>query len=510
MSIRPLRVKELAEFFAILPDAESIPGLNIGWRPEDPEQFILSACSTLVTVVEDDDDDDNGKTVQFSHFSVKEYLASDRIAKSAPVSCFHILPKPAHRLLAKACLSVLLQLDHKTNFRNFPLVLYAAEHWVNHARFEDVSSYIQDAMDCLFDRNKPHLAAWIRLYDVENNWRPHNSFFCHHSAQLDVVPLYYAALCGFRDLAERLLDAHPQDVNARGGFHETPLLAALDEGHIDIALFLLDRDADPYVEPRGETGHSALYVASSRGYVEVLQSLIDRGADLNAECRGQLGLDTKWRPLLEATKNGRLEIARVLLKHGADMNHQDIKGNTPLSMALRLPNLDLAQFFLDHGANVNTLDMFGRTLLFNVSMEGLTSAVTLLLEYVMDVDPRSKRGWTPLHFAAAHGHLEVVRVLLDCGADVNAQTASRWTALHRAAYSGYLRVVKVLLKHGADPDAKNNEGQTALELAREAKRTNTIHLLSRRTGKMLEINRTPRIIPGPAESYNPADLWTYD
>jgi hypothetical protein len=50
-SIRPLSVEELAELFAILPDAEWSLRFNIGWRPMDPEKFILSACSTLVSMV---------------------------------------------------------------------------------------------------------------------------------------------------------------------------------------------------------------------------------------------------------------------------------------------------------------------------------------------------------------------------------------------------------------------------------------------------------------------------
>jgi len=48
VSIRPLRVEELAELFAIIPKADSTPEFNIGWRPQDPEEFILSTCTTLV------------------------------------------------------------------------------------------------------------------------------------------------------------------------------------------------------------------------------------------------------------------------------------------------------------------------------------------------------------------------------------------------------------------------------------------------------------------------------
>ena len=111
VSKRPLRVEELAELFAIKPDAGTVPTLDAACRPEDPEEFVLSACSTLVVVVKVN----YRRIVQFSHFSVKEYLISDRIAISDHVSLFCVQPRPAHALLARACLGVLLQLDGRVD-----------------------------------------------------------------------------------------------------------------------------------------------------------------------------------------------------------------------------------------------------------------------------------------------------------------------------------------------------------------------------------------------------------
>jgi hypothetical protein len=84
--------------------------------------------------------------VQFSHFSVKEYLTSERLATSSQdVSRYHITFETAHTILAQACVSVLLQLDDHDEQddveKNAPLAVYAAEYWVRHAQFEDVASY---------------------------------------------------------------------------------------------------------------------------------------------------------------------------------------------------------------------------------------------------------------------------------------------------------------------------------------------------------------------------------
>ena len=70
VAIRPLRAEELAELFAIEFDRGAGSSLKEGWRPESPEDAVLSACSTLIAVIENS----GSKIVQFSHFSVKEYL----------------------------------------------------------------------------------------------------------------------------------------------------------------------------------------------------------------------------------------------------------------------------------------------------------------------------------------------------------------------------------------------------------------------------------------------------
>jgi ankyrin repeat protein len=478
-SIRPLRVEELAELFAIQPYGDTTLGLNSGWRPEDPEEFILSVCSTLVSIANIRGE----RVVHFSHFSVREYLTSDRIANSLPVSHFHVLPKPAHTLLARACLSVLFELPHDMNITrlwNFPLAGYAAEHWVEHAQFEDVSSDIRDWVDCLFDRNKPHLDNWIWLYDGCHGSRYH---LPHHPRRVDQVPLYYAALFGFRDLVERLVVAHPGHVNSRGDYLGAPLNAAIYNGHVNIALFLLERGAD--VESRGWRGQTALYMSSSPGYTEVVQSLIDRGADPNTECDdwNDNYQVVKWTPLHVALRKGRMEIARVLLEHGADVNYQDKFGKSSLHLASRHRSNDLARLLLDHGANLNALDTWGETALHSASSYGKVEVVTLLLEYGANVDARSNPGRAPLHCAADAGHLEVVQVLLDHDADVNAHSRSRWTALHEAAFNGHLQVVNALMKRGADPNARTDQDETPFQVASQRRHTQIEQFLSEHTGE---------------------------
>jgi hypothetical protein len=77
VSIRPLptRVEELAEILAIQFDEEALPTFNREWHPAYAEETILSVCSSLIAIV----NRGGHQVVQFSHFSVKEYLTSERL-----------------------------------------------------------------------------------------------------------------------------------------------------------------------------------------------------------------------------------------------------------------------------------------------------------------------------------------------------------------------------------------------------------------------------------------------
>jgi hypothetical protein len=126
-----LRVDELAEVLAIDFDAPAhggIPQLNPHWRWADHHQAVLSTCSSLIAIVDEGD----SKVVQFSHYSVKEYLTSDRLAGSSwDISRYHIVLEPAHTIVAQACLGVLLHLDdgiNEDNVHEIRLVTYAAHY----------------------------------------------------------------------------------------------------------------------------------------------------------------------------------------------------------------------------------------------------------------------------------------------------------------------------------------------------------------------------------------------
>jgi hypothetical protein len=410
VAIRPLSVAELAELLAFDFDASAakggIPPLNSKWRWEDHEQAVLSTCSSLITIVPGR----HSPVVQFSHFSVKEFLLSDRLATSAKdISRYHIALEDANTLIAKACLGVLLRdLVDESDAATAPspLAFYAAEHWVAHAKVENVASHIRIGMESLFDPERPYFSAWIKLHDADNHtW----SGWLKSKIRPEARPLYHAAFIGFLEIVERLSHNYPQHVNVISGLGGTALHPASVEGHVEVVRSLLKCGAD--VDAQGAYDMSPLQLASLHGRLNVVQCLLDHGADANFQD------DIHRTPLSLAAEKGHVEIVRALLEHDADLKFRYNDGWTLIHRASHdnYPNGDpLVRLLLEHGADPNSRDNKCRTPLhltpFSFSPPRLEIA-RILLAHGANVDAEDDEGRTPLQVALAVGHAEMAQLL---------------------------------------------------------------------------------------------------
>ncbi|KAN0137681.1 Ankyrin repeat-containing domain protein [Lactarius tabidus] len=482
---RPLRVEELAAVLALDVDAGGIPKFNASWRRDDLEATVLSACSSLVSVV----NHDGSQVVQFCHLSVKEFLMSDRLGSTEDISQFHISHDSSHVILAQACLGVLLSVDHPTpedSAGDIPLSGYAYEHWLGHAKVGNVELQIKDALDRFFDLDRPHFAAFFRSSRSPFKLRFFKASSDEESKGVPVlspaVPFYFAAISGLSGLAERLIVAKKPQVIDFCGYKGTLLHLAASEGHINAVRQLLTHGADinshkDFATPphnasliRRENRLTPLHLAASEGHLDICQMLLERDADVRVHDDGR---DT---PLHLAASSHHLEITRILLKYNAEVNSRNEVGSTPLLIASSTGNLDILRLLLAHNADASVRDNRGRTPLHLATIRGHIEVARCLLELKADINVLDNRGLTPLHQASQGRQrgdpdiVQLVRLLLDNGADLHARDNRGNTPLHFAAPRGHLEITRMLLELKADVNSQDDEGSTPLQRASQVQR----------------------------------------
>ncbi len=216
-SARPLRLEEVAEAIAVKPGC----GLDfVEDRLFDPYE-ILTICSSLITI------SDEASEIRLAHYSVKEYLMSERIL-TGPRSAFATLEVPTNGNITKLCLTYLSLFDKpdslsEASLRDFPLLGYAAQYWYEHARIADEENGIDNLIvKFLNNKESSSLPNWLRISQPEGYYKE-PSF--REISEERRSPLYYASYCGLLSSARRLID-EGADVNAQGGRYGNALQAA--------------------------------------------------------------------------------------------------------------------------------------------------------------------------------------------------------------------------------------------------------------------------------------------
>src|SRR6266404_762906 len=408
VAARPLSVAELAELLAFDFDRAKggIPKFNSDWRWGDHEEAVLSTCSSLITVVPDDE----SPVVQFSHFSVKEFLMSDRLAMSTKdISRYHISLEGAHTVLAQASLGILLRDsdDEKSAFVT-SLAQYAADYLAIHARVEGIASRVRVGMESLFNPDEPYFERWVRLHAGGNACLGNTP-----DREPGARQLCFATFCGFYELVEHLILKYPRCASAHGGNFGTALHSASYVGRSRIVRSLLRHGVD--VDIRDYGNRTPLVYASIRGHCDVVQCLLDHGADVHS--RAIYG----FTPLNRAASYGHVDLIRILLEHNADVNVQDDDGLTPLHMAIGFHHgssrggyLQVVRLLLQHGANPNARDAKDQTPLHFVNWTRYSSKqdmTRILLEYGADIDVKDDEGRTPSEVALKNGEVELAQLI---------------------------------------------------------------------------------------------------
>ena len=194
---------------------------------------------------------------------------------------------------------------------------------------------------------------------------------------------------------------------------------------------------------------------------EVVQELVDRGFHFR---------NTAYRVSLKTVASeGRDEIVRLLLDHGADPQETGTAGETALHLALSANHISTAKILLEGGADPHFFDdpVIAGSAFSYAAEYASQDTMRFLLNYIdrVDIDRRGGHCGTALQLASSKGRKEIVSLLIDHGADVNANHSQYGTAIHQAASLGHLHVVRFLLHKGAYLNVASGDRGSALQAA---------------------------------------------
>ena len=220
------------------------------------------------------------------------------------------------------------------------------------------------------------------------------------------------------------------------------LFTAVEKGQIEQAIHSLDAGANINA-PLGDFWETPLMTAVTNDDLEMTRVLLDRGADVNVKT------ELDMTALLLACFSGKAEIARLLIAYGADTRYKwgDLD-ETLLITTARRGHTSILDFLLEAGADVEERNNIGFTALLAACYGGHPAAIHFLLERGADLHAKSD-SHTALALAALEGHLDTIRLLLDCGVDVNEITPNDATALEHARWGRQRKAIQLLQQAGA-------------------------------------------------------------
>jgi len=207
-------------------------------------------------------------------------------------------------------------------------------------------------------------------------------------------------------------------------------------------------------------GRTPLMRAAGWGRLEVAKLLLQHGAN-------------PGKAMHSAAVGGHVEMVELLLNSGAPVDAYRAWGMTPLYRAAEYGRTDVVEYLLSRGADANGSStspgapLFVAAGTYHAERDEIITIVKALLAHGAEPDPFGPGRYGPLHVAASMGRTEVVRLLLDAGADANARSDNGMTPLPYAVRARSVELVTLLVERGAEVNTVDASGRTPLLSASE-------------------------------------------
>ncbi|XP_029903255.1 ankyrin repeat domain-containing protein 6b isoform X2 [Myripristis murdjan] len=248
------------------------------------------------------------------------------------------------------------------------------------------------------------------------------------------------------------------------------LLIASHKGQADHVVQLINKGAKVAVT---KYGRSPLHLAAYKGHIEVVRILLKAGCDLDIQDDGE------QTALHRAAVVGNSDVIAALIQEGCALDRQDKDGNTALHEVSWHGFSQSVKLLVKAGANVHAKNKAGNTALHLACQNGHAQSSKVLLLGGSRPDSKNHAGDTCLHVAARYNHVAMIRTLLGAFCSVSEKNLAGDTPLHVAAALNHKKTVRLLLEAGADSRICNNAGQTALDQARDHNNPDVALLLTK-------------------------------
>ncbi|XP_041364259.1 ankyrin repeat domain-containing protein 50-like [Gigantopelta aegis] len=281
--------------------------------------------------------------------------------------------------------------------------------------------------------------------------------------------------------------------NSKAGFEKREkrrgirkLQDAIIEKNVTLVKEILESDFDVDFQYRGQT---ALQLAVREGNLEICRLLIERGADVNMR-------DAEMNSLLNsACWRGHADIAKLLIENQADIDDRNDNGATALHVCAFKGHSDMCRMLLNADCDLDLLNRRGQTALYTATEQGYEDIMRMLIKAGCDGNSGDLHdNKTPLIVAAQLGNGSLVQVLLDGGCKTDCRDRLGQNALYHAACDGHLDVVRRLVAAGADLNATTNKGFTPLL---DSIRNNHIEVAGELISSGCDVNKADRYKQAP-------------
>lgn len=276
------------------------------------------------------------------------------------------------------------------------------------------------------------------------------------------TPLTIACRRGNVDVVKILL-CHGMSSSFKAPSGEYPLIAAIEMKQIDVINTLLQYGVN--VDCISKEGKPAICLACELGSsnIEVVRLLLRYPCNINTT--GPFGSNALH---VCCCDDAKIDIARMLILRGADVNYKDKNGSTPIILCAMSGAVGIASLLLQNACDASLVDSYGNNPLHISCRIGGTDGekiVALCTCNGVPVDTANSWDDYPLHVATKYNHDRMLSILLEAGSMIDSKDRQGDTPLGIASIHNHISIIKLLIQYGACINSINSEGNTPLHLA---------------------------------------------